>query len=171
MLWDQKDVPHKGWICIEMIDLGEDLEDLDAESRQDYYEQCQMCSREGIRYVHVMEHENYSQNLRVGSKCAENMADDYINPKSREKELRNKHNRRRNFLSKEWSHRSNGNHTIKYKGYHFTIVTSKFNKHEYGVYFLKQKNWIYKGKKISTMHTARLVAFDLMDNIESQKVN
>lgn len=53
-MWDQKGVPHKGWTCIDMIDLGTALDGLDADSRRDYYAQCQTCKHEGIRYVHLM---------------------------------------------------------------------------------------------------------------------
>lgn len=61
--------------------------------RKDYYETCQMCNHEGIRYVHIMQHPEYHSELRVGQQCAVNMENDYLNPKERETKLKNKHNR------------------------------------------------------------------------------
>ncbi|SCW87576.1 hypothetical protein SAMN04487970_10971 [Paenibacillus tianmuensis] len=50
----------------------EDLEDMDVDSRRDYYETFQMCNYEGNRYVHIMRHYNYPENLRVGQQGAVN---------------------------------------------------------------------------------------------------
>ena len=50
--WDQPGVPHKGWHCVDVVDLranGERADDTD-------YATCQMCGNEKIRYVHIMEH-------------------------------------------------------------------------------------------------------------------
>lgn len=60
-------VPHKGWTCIDVIDLradGEQPEETD-------YATCQMCGNEKIRYVHVMQHPDYIAELEVGCVCAE----------------------------------------------------------------------------------------------------
>jgi len=68
-LWDKEGVPHKGWKCVGMIDLGEDADDMDIEARKDeLYEECEMCSQEGVRYVHVMQHPDYPYELRVDCK-------------------------------------------------------------------------------------------------------
>lgn len=169
-LWDKEGIPHKGWVCVEMVDLGEGLEDLDAEERKGYYETCEMCSQEGVRFVHVMEHPEYDGQLRVGYKCAEKMENDYINPKSRETNLKNKHSRRKNFLKRDWTHRSNGNFTMKYKGLNITIMPSRYKSGEYGVIFNNKYNWIYNGKKIKSFDEARLIAFELFDSfIVTQK--
>ncbi len=50
--WDQPGVPHKGWRCVDVVDLranGEPADDTD-------YATCQMCGNEKIRYVHIMDH-------------------------------------------------------------------------------------------------------------------
>jgi hypothetical protein len=98
-IWDREGGPHRGWIYIEMIDLGDELEDLNADEKKDYYESCQMCNQEGIRFVHVMEHKEFEGTLRVGYRCAEKMETDYFSPKNREHELKNKYNRRKNFFN------------------------------------------------------------------------
>ena len=49
--WSQVGVPHKGWICVSVDDLGAP----DAV--------CEMCETREIRYVHHMEHPDYSDSL------------------------------------------------------------------------------------------------------------
>ena len=70
--WDNMGIPHKGWSCIDVIDLRGD----GAGSDETSYETCQMCGHEKIRYVHVMEHCDLEDSLRVGCVCAEKMSDD-----------------------------------------------------------------------------------------------
>lgn len=163
-LWDRKNVPHRGWICIGMIDLGEDADDMDFETRKlELYEQCEMCRQEGIRYVHIMEHPEYDGHLRVGCVCAEKMENDYSAPRDRENSLRNRHNRKMNFLKREWDFRANGNFVLKYKGRYITIMQSKYNKSEYGVAYDNEYIWRYQGRKIRDIRTAKLAAFDIFD--------
>lgn len=76
-LWDQPNVPHKGWIFLDVIDTET------AEAT------CEMCGNERIRYVHIMTHADHPGRLGVGCVCAEKMSDDYVNPRLRERELRN----------------------------------------------------------------------------------
>ena len=57
--WSEPGLPHKGWICIDVIDLGEGASKL-----------CEMCEHADIRYVHYMAHEDYPQVLDVGCVCA-----------------------------------------------------------------------------------------------------
>lgn len=48
--WDQPGVPHKGWHCVDVVDLRADGGPADEID----YATCQMCGNEKIRYVHVM---------------------------------------------------------------------------------------------------------------------
>jgi hypothetical protein len=111
-LWNQPEVPHKGWQFVNVID---------TETAE---ETCEMCGNERIRYVHIMAHPNYSGPLNVGCVCAEKMADDYVNPRKRERELRNaaakrlRDNKRKiaqdaehrqEILSAQWKDSKNGN--------------------------------------------------------------
>jgi hypothetical protein len=41
--WSQPGVPHKGWVCVDIEDLGEPSLT------------CEMCESQNIRYVHYME--------------------------------------------------------------------------------------------------------------------
>ena len=50
--WNNKNVPHKGWICIDVIDVREDGQPVDETE----YETCMMCGNERIRYAHILKH-------------------------------------------------------------------------------------------------------------------
>lgn len=52
MKWSKEGLPHKGWQCLDVIDLAENTETGDSIP----YEQCEMCGNEKIRYAHVMIH-------------------------------------------------------------------------------------------------------------------
>ena len=163
-LWDKEGVPHKGWTCVDMIDLGEDSEDMNFETRKaELYEKCEMCNQEGIRYVHIMEHPKYDGQLQVGCICAEKMENEYTAPREREKNLKNRHKRKMNFLKRDWECRSNGNIVLKYKGNYITIMHSKYNQSYYGVAYAREFIWTYQGEKIKDIKTARLAAFNIFD--------
>lgn len=163
-LWNKEGIPHKGWRCIDVEDLAEGLDELDAEERKDYYETCEMCNHEGIRYVHIMEHPEYNEHLRVGCSCAERMEDDYVTPQLREKNLHKKFGRLKTFKKKNWVQNSNGNFTLKFKGYFITIMPSKYKKGEYGIIFRKKQYWKYE-----SLEKAKRAAFDIIDEYLQQR--
>lgn len=165
MRWDKKDIPHKGWIEIGMEDLGEEAEFGD----EIQYEQCEMCGNEKIRYVHIMKHPEFLGKLRVGCICACHMTDDYESPQARERELRNRVQRKKNFMKREWRQViKTGNYTLKYKGEHITIMRSKYGP-GWGVIYAGEYCWDYHGKKIYDFDTARLVAFNLFDEMYNSR--
>lgn len=162
--WGKEGIPHKGWEFVYMIDLCEDAEHLSLEARKELYETCEMCDQEGIRYVHVMEHPEFEGQLRVGCICAAKMEDDYVAPKRRERELRNRLSRKHTFLEKEWSRSNSGNLTLRYQRDYITIFQDRYGRNCYGVtYGSPRIEWFYKGKKIRNIETAKLLAFDLVD--------
>ena len=63
--WEHPDVPHKGWRCVDVVDLRADGESADETD----YATCQMCGNEKIRYVHIMEHPDLDENFEVGCVC------------------------------------------------------------------------------------------------------
>jgi hypothetical protein len=68
MRWNRKGVPHKDWEYVEASDLrDEGCEPSD-------YATCEMCGREGIRFVYKMAHPDYSGLLSVGGTCASKMS-------------------------------------------------------------------------------------------------
>ena len=156
--WEREGIPHKGWKEIGIEDLGEDLEFGDDVE----YEQCEMCGQEKIRYVHILQHSDFNGELRVGCVCAEHMTDDYINPQKSERELKNRLNRKKNFMRREWQERAQGKYVLRYKGENITIMKSKYGA-GWGVLLGGQSVFRYNNRRIDDFHTARLIAFDLFD--------
>lgn len=162
--WNKLGIPHKGWKCIDVLDLGENTEKIEEIE----YEQCEMCGNEKIRYVHVMEHPEYPETLHVGCVCAEKMSGDYDNPRKLENLLKNKANRRRNFNRIEWKFNpSRKSYSKKYKGEYITIVESKYG--NFGVFFANQKIWEYDGQKISSFEFAESVAFEIFEKYHTTR--
>lgn len=162
--WNKPDIPHKGWEYIGMEDLGEDA----FPGEEIKYEQCEMCGNEKIRYVHILRHPEVRGEFRVGCDCASKMTENYNDPERNERNLRNRTNRRKNFLKQQWRRTEKG-FTLRYKGENITIVMSKYA--TWGVVFYGEWRWDYHGKKMNDIDTAKLVAFDLFDElheVESQ---
>ncbi len=118
--WDQKGLPHKGWSCDDVIDLGSDeaMDDSD-------YATCKMCGQERVRYVHVMSHPDLSESISVGCICAGKMNGDYEGAKRRETTLKNKAARKAKWLSRKWRTSMKGNPFINVDGQNLGIHKSK----------------------------------------------
>tara|TARA_R110002074_G_scaffold246040_3_gene418011 strand:- start:883 stop:1419 length:537 start_codon:yes stop_codon:yes gene_type:complete len=108
--WSETGVPHLGWICVGEDDLGEPSQ------------LCEMCESTEIRYVHFMQHSEYPEVLGVGCVCAENMENDYINPRIRETRLRSKARRRRTWSSRIWKPSKAGNTYLNTEGFNLTLI-------------------------------------------------
>jgi len=119
--WNQQGIPHKGWVLEDVIDVREDGQPAEETA----YETCMMCGNEKIRFVHIVSHREISLEYRVGCVCAEKMTNDYVNPKQREKELRNRATRRINWTKKHWKISKNSNRYLNYKEHHLLIYKDK----------------------------------------------
>ena len=95
-LWNNPDVPHSGWVCAGITDLG-------APSGI-----CQMCGHQIIRYVHHMIHPNY-RSLGVGCICAGKMEGDVERAKKRERDYKNRAARLESFRRRSWKNSRKGN--------------------------------------------------------------
>lgn len=158
--WNKPNIPHKGWKHVEVVDLGEGV----APGEPISYEYCDMCG-EKIRYVHILTHLEYAGELHVGCDCASSLTADYVNPEEQERRIRNKAIRRTNFVQKTWTYKpETGNYTLRYKGEYITIMRSKYDS-GWGVIFRRKQQWQYRGMKIEDFDTARLVAFELFDEL------
>ena len=163
--WNNMGIPHKGWRYEEIIDLGEGV----FRGEEIEYAVCEMCGKENIRYVHVLSHPEMDEVLKVGCECAAKMLQDYTNPVEREKNLKNKLKRRENFMRRDWKYKEDtGNYTLRYKGKIITIMKSKFGV-GFGVIFRGEQHWKYRGEKIRDLETAKLVAFELFDEIHNKE--
>lgn len=127
-LWTQSGVPHRGWQCVDVIDLrptGQSVEDT-------MYAACEMCGNEPIRFVHIMQHEAYEEQLEVGCICAEKMSDDYVGPRQRETALKNKAARKAKWLSRKWRRSSRGNDFLNVEGFNLVVFPNKFKPGKWG---------------------------------------
>ena len=120
-LWKRDDVPHSGWICTGITDLGEPA-DI-----------CEMCGHQIIRYVHHMIHPNYRP-LSAGCICAGKMEGDIEAARKRERELRNRTARKDNFQRRKWKKSKNGNAYLKIKDHLIVLYKlSEGNKWKYAI--------------------------------------
>ena len=95
--WTQAGVPHRGWTCTAVDDLGAGESQI-----------CEMCEVTEIRYVHVMEHPEYPEPIEAGCICAGHMAGDLAAARQREQTTKNRTRRRSQWLSRQWHRSQNG---------------------------------------------------------------
>lgn len=111
--WDQAGIPHRGWTCVDVEDLGH------AEGVRE------MCGRETIRYVHYMQHDEYEGRLAVGCVCAEKMSGDYTGPRMRENALRRRASRRGKWLTRKWRQSEKGNFVLRTGGHKIVVFAGQ----------------------------------------------
>ncbi len=107
--WSQSGVPHRGWRCVDIEDLGEPQV------------QCEMCESQTIRFIHHMEHPNYSEVLEVGCICAGHMEGDISAARIRETSMKNRAGRRKRWLTRKWRISAKGNPWLRADGYRITV--------------------------------------------------
>lgn len=119
--WNLPNIPHKGWIIQDVIDIREDGQSVEETE----YETCMMCNNERIRYVHILTHSEVTEEFKVGCVCAEKMTNDYVNPKKLEKGLRQKSSRRIQWIKKTWKETENHNLTLIVEGHRLIILQTR----------------------------------------------
>jgi hypothetical protein len=78
--WLRDDVPKFGWHCVRMVDHDDD--------GWMYSEYCEMCESTRRRYIHVMRHPQYRDELACGCVCAGYMTDNLEEAVQREERFR-----------------------------------------------------------------------------------
>lgn len=111
--WSQSGIPHKGWACADIEDLGEPST------------VCEMCETQEIRYVHHMQHPGYPEILGCGCVCAGYMEGDYEGARQRERVLRNASARRQKWLTRDWRLSRNGNPFLNVEGYNVVVYPAR----------------------------------------------
>jgi len=107
--WSMVGVPHKGWVCVDIEDLGEPQAE------------CEMCESQTIRYVHHMEHPDYPDSLAVGCVCSGHMEGSLAAARDREASMRSRTSKRARWLGRIWKMSVKGNPTIKADGFRITV--------------------------------------------------
>ena len=115
-LWKRDDVPHEGWECTGIVDLGAPVGI------------CRMCGHQIIRYVHIMRHPAYPRTIGAGCICAGRMEGNVEAARERENAFKNRQNRLETFLALPRKRSRGGHEYIKYKGEIITLLEDKFKK-------------------------------------------
>lgn len=100
-LWDSREVPHRGWECVDVSDLASPTG------------VCEMCLNEEVRYLHLMRHPLWPTTVQAGRVRAGHMEEDTEAPIARERQLRNRAARRTHWLSRRWRVSDKGNPYLK----------------------------------------------------------
>ncbi|MBX5160406.1 hypothetical protein HJB89_25310 [Rhizobium sp. NZLR8] len=150
--WSEHGVPHKGWHVVDYYKL-DDREQL-----------CEMCERQMVMFVHVMRHEEYADDLKVGCVCAGHMENDIEGARQREVRYRNRSKRRDNWLSRKWQNScKTGGHYLRTDG----MVISVYPVSDYwsaGITHRASKHKRSASRRYKTSDEAKLAAFDVMMN-------
>ena len=146
--------PLSDWYCLYVVDITENEED---------YATCELCDCSKVRFIHVMSHDKYFENIDVGCICAGIMEGDILVAEERERKFRNRANRKKNFIKKEWTPNQGGGYRMKYKGEWIFIYPSRYDSGTFGVVVKKETVWRYKKKAIRDLLSAAHLAFDLID--------
>ena len=107
---------------------------------------CEMCGTARIRFVHVMEHDNFDEVLGVCIDCATGMTGDTVNPGLIEKQVRKKSEVRDNWLAGHWYLSARDNWVTQVNGVNMGVFPVKFQN---GMWACRIENKFFKG-----MHTS-----------------
>lgn len=164
-LSDEPGVPHKGWTCIDILDLRPDARpDSREQAPESFYETCEMCGQERIRYLHVMEHAEYRDSLRVGCVCAGKMSGDYEGARQREKTARNRAMRKANWLRRKWRTSAKGNPYLNLNGHNIGVLPSRLRADRW-CFFVDRA---FSSRNYASEEEAKLALFDRICEIDAQ---
>lgn len=152
--WASAGVPHRGWRCVNVEDLGEPLMT------------CEMCESAEIRYVHYMQNDRYPGTLACGAICAGHMESDLLRAEARDKKMRSAASRRKRFPGRVgWRMNEKGNHLLKANGYRITVFRRGLL---WGAVVSRPAldNGFFTREKFATAEAAKMAAFDTMNFIE-----
>jgi len=154
--WGNPNIPHSGWECIDVRDLGKPSMT------------CHMCEREIIRYVHYMMHPKYRNILQVGCICAGKMEGNSQNAKERDSFIRSRTNKRKKFLDKKWKISKNGNNYLKSDSY---LIILTFKNGLWSAVIKNEKTGFDKWceKKCRNENEMKLAAFDFITKILAEE--
>jgi hypothetical protein len=152
--WAQAGVPHKGWVC-------EDIEDAGA---PDFT--CQMCEVISIRFIHLMSHADYPDQLRCGCVCAGHMEEDLAAARKREFDFKSTLARRARWLSRKWRRSRAGNQYLNTNGFNVVVFPAGRG---YGARVeYRWTDWARVARRVyPTEERAKLAAFEVLVAKES----
>jgi hypothetical protein len=145
--WDDPAVPHGGWVCVDVEDLG------------DPSAICEMCEVQIIRFVHEMEHPDWRGTLRCGCICSAAMECDEDGAHRREAGMRNTAKRKDNWLTRDWRVSHQGNWYINANGYN-VVVFQKGIAWSFRIMNRKTDDRLFAKIPLASPDAAKLRAFD-----------
>lgn len=144
--------PLDGWVCEEVIDFEE------AEYK------CQLCGYPAVRYIHVMQHTEYAEKIKVGCICAGIMEGNILAAKERDNKEKRRSGRKSNFLKKKWDAINPNVWSLKYKNRLITIERNYFYKREFYIININGDQYHWKdNRRMDSFLTAQHYVFDLID--------
>jgi hypothetical protein len=150
--WSAAGVPHKGWTCVDIIDLEEPSQE------------CEMCETSMVRYIHCMEHPDYEDSLEVGCICAGHMEGDLAASRARESSMKSRAGKRKRWLTRAWKTSASGNFYIVADGYRITIYPK--DKHWSATIAGVLTNFVKHSKKpYESIDQVKLAAFDVVTRL------
>lgn len=160
--WSQPGVPHKGWACVGVADLGA------RESGEERLATCEMCESTEIRYVHTMVHPDYPESLGCGCVCAGHMESDPDRARAREAAAKNRSARRDRWLARDWKWTKKGNATLKVGDARVTVFQHRderrrdFSVNLHGFVIHRGRDAEFSESFYETPDDAKLAAFDAL---------
>jgi hypothetical protein len=153
--WRLPHVPHRGWSCIDIYDLGEP-EQI-----------CEMCEVQEIRYVHVLEHPNHTP-LEVGCICAGAMEGSYEAAAARERECRRKSAAKRRWLGRAWRTSAKGNEFLNAQGFN-VVIFERGMRWGARVEHRQSGEYVFLDKDSPTSDGAKLAALSVVQAMREQQ--
>jgi hypothetical protein len=94
------------------------------------------------------------------------MEGDVLAARERERLMKNRAKRKKNFPKRKWKEMPYGTYILMHKGSWIKMMHSKFNDQHYVVSYNGKSLWKYKGQPITSFLAAVYAAFDLVDPVE-----
>ncbi len=163
--WGRAGVPHRGWEFVRWYDHKIDGDD-GFEMRQ-----CEMCETMMIRYVTVLLHADYADELHCGCVCAGHMTQDYKGIRERDHQGRLRVQRRGRYpRRKQWKVSNKGTMHIKSEeGHAMVFANPRGDGWKIGV-TPKYDDKIRFGKRVyATERDAKLACFDYLMWLEDRR--
>lgn len=153
--WSEPGIPHKGWICNDIEDLGEPSAI------------CEMCRSSQLRFAHHMSHPDYEDKLVVGCICAGHMSGDYEGVRKREAAMKSRADKRKRWLTRKWKI-SVKNNPCLVDGDFIITVFEKNNSWKFLLINKITQGRFFSRRSFNTQEKAKLAAFDRLTELLNQ---
>lgn len=154
--------PTSDWSCREILDARA----VDPMGTP----KCEFCGHR-IRWIHVLEHDDYPRNLEAGCCCAARYCFDY-DAEGAEREAKNRAGRMRRFVDqRRWkpsqSNPENICRFVRLGDGQRTRLTIYMKEGRYGIYLEGSNHW----NRYDTQAEAKVMAFELVERVGELTVN